>query len=431
MQQHLARGLGDLESIAADLHELGDLARSFGLSVGYEALAWGRHVNDYRQAWEAVRRAVHGNVGLVLDSYHLLAKGLPVEDIGEFPADRIVLVQIADAPGIEMDLLHLSRHYRCLPGQGDLPVPAMLRKLEEIGYQGPVSHEIFSDDFRASSTRRIAIDGMRSFLWLDEQVRSRTPPAALPVIDGIEFIEFVDDRNQAGELGGMLRGLGFAEPIAIAPRTSSCIARARSTSSSTSRTRVSPMPSTSCMAFGRRDGAARRRCRARGGTRDRHARQAVRRADRQGRARDPGRARRERQPRLLHRPAGRARHVLRCRLRAGSGARGAAGPRPHRASTTSRRSCPQAELLSWVLYYKTIFGLEPAERADLSDPRGLIVSRAMTNQDRTLRLPINASQARTTAAGPLHAADRGRRRPAHRASPAATSSPPRPPSRPS
>ena len=60
---------------------------------------------------------------------------------------------------------------------------------------------------------------------------------------------------------------------------------------------------------------------------------------------------------------------------------------------------PQSELVSWVLYYKTIFGLEPAERADLSDPRGVIVSRAMTNQDRTLRIPINASQARLTAAG--------------------------------
>jgi 4-hydroxyphenylpyruvate dioxygenase len=60
---------------------------------------------------------------------------------------------------------------------------------------------------------------------------------------------------------------------------------------------------------------------------------------------------------------------------------------------------PQSELAGWVLYYKTIFGLEPDERADLPDPRGLIVSRAMTNRDRTVRIPINASQAQLTAAG--------------------------------
>jgi hypothetical protein len=165
--------------------------------VGFEALAWGRHINDYRQAWEAVRHADHEHVRLILDSFHMLARRLPVDDIGQIPAQRIVLVQTADAPGIEMDLLFLSRHYRCFPGQGDLPVAAMMRKLDEIDYQGPISHEIFSDDFRASSTRRVASDGMRSFLWLDEQVGGRAA-AALPAIDGVEFIEFVDDPNQVG-----------------------------------------------------------------------------------------------------------------------------------------------------------------------------------------------------------------------------------------
>jgi 4-hydroxyphenylpyruvate dioxygenase len=60
---------------------------------------------------------------------------------------------------------------------------------------------------------------------------------------------------------------------------------------------------------------------------------------------------------------------------------------------------PEAELVSWVLYYRTILGLEPTERTDLPDPHGLIVSRAMTNADRTLRVAVNASQAERTAAG--------------------------------
>ncbi|MGH6903332.1 MAG: TIM barrel protein, partial [Geminicoccaceae bacterium] len=199
----------DMSRVAADLHELGDLARDFGVVIGFEALAWGRHIDDYRQAWEAVQRADHAHVGLILDSFHILAKRLPVDDIRQIPADRIVLVQTADAPAIDMDLLFLSRHYRCFPGQGDLPVVAMMQKLDEIGYRGPVSHEIFSDDFRAASTRKIAIDGMRSFLWLEEQVRGPAPAATLPTIDGFEFIELVDDGNQPSEVGGMLHGLGF------------------------------------------------------------------------------------------------------------------------------------------------------------------------------------------------------------------------------
>ena len=49
--------IDDLERVAADLHELGELAAPHGITIGFEALCWGRHINDYRQAWEAVRKA--------------------------------------------------------------------------------------------------------------------------------------------------------------------------------------------------------------------------------------------------------------------------------------------------------------------------------------------------------------------------------------
>src|SRR6266481_178378 len=46
--------LGGIDRAAADFHELGERARLRGLRIGFEALAWGRHVNDYRDAWEIV-----------------------------------------------------------------------------------------------------------------------------------------------------------------------------------------------------------------------------------------------------------------------------------------------------------------------------------------------------------------------------------------
>ena len=66
--------LGGIDRIAGDLHELGERAANRGLRVGFEALAWGRHINDYRDAWEVVRRADHPAVGLVLDSFHTFAR---------------------------------------------------------------------------------------------------------------------------------------------------------------------------------------------------------------------------------------------------------------------------------------------------------------------------------------------------------------------
>ena len=53
--------LGGIDRAAADFRELGERAAARGLRVGYEALAWGRHVNDYRDAWEIVRRPISAN----------------------------------------------------------------------------------------------------------------------------------------------------------------------------------------------------------------------------------------------------------------------------------------------------------------------------------------------------------------------------------
>ncbi|HEY9347388.1 MAG TPA: sugar phosphate isomerase/epimerase, partial [Inquilinus sp.] len=150
--------LGGIDRAAADFRELGERAAKRGLKVGFEALAWGRHVNDHRDAWEIVRRADHPAIGLILDSFHTLSRGIDPDSIRAIPADRIFLVQLADAPRLEMDLLSWSRHFRNLPGQGDLPVTAFTEAVAATGYDGVYSLEIFNDHFRAGSARSVAID---------------------------------------------------------------------------------------------------------------------------------------------------------------------------------------------------------------------------------------------------------------------------------
>src|SRR5690606_34570135 len=125
--------LGGIDRAADDLRELGERAARRNLRIGYEALAWGRHVNDHRDAWEIVRRADHANVGLIVDSFHTFARKIDPETIRAIPGDKIFFVQLADAPLIEMDLLYWSRHFRTMPGQGDLDVPAFARAVAATG----------------------------------------------------------------------------------------------------------------------------------------------------------------------------------------------------------------------------------------------------------------------------------------------------------
>ncbi|RCS22061.1 sugar phosphate isomerase/epimerase and 4-hydroxyphenylpyruvate domain-containing protein [Phyllobacterium salinisoli] len=209
--------LGGIDRAAADFHALGERAAKRGLRVGYEALAWGRHISDHRDAWEIVRRADHPNVGLILDSFHTLARKIDVNSIRAIPGNRIFFVQLADAPMIDMDLLYWSRHFRNMPGEGDLPVADFMRAVSATGYDGPLSLEIFNDQFRGGSPKAISIDGHRSLLYLADQVRRAEPASSFHVpempdrvaVSGIEFVEFAADEREAEDLGAMLHTLGF------------------------------------------------------------------------------------------------------------------------------------------------------------------------------------------------------------------------------
>ena len=212
---------GDVDQCAADLAELADNAARRGFRIGYEALAWGRHVRDWQQAWEIVRRGDRANLGVVLDSFHIYARKNDVAPIANLPADRIALVQLADAPGLLMDAMSLSRHHRCFPGQGDWPLHEFLDACVASGYSGAISLEIFNDQFRGAPPATIARDGMRSLqaagerLDADRAARGLAPlhiSRVLPKparITGVEFIEFATGPSLSNPLEAELEGLGF------------------------------------------------------------------------------------------------------------------------------------------------------------------------------------------------------------------------------
>ena len=209
--------LGGIDRAAADFHELGERAAKRGLRVGYEALAWGRHISDHRDAWEIVRRAQHPNIGIILDSFHSLARKIDINSIRSIPKESIFIVQLADAPLIDMDLLYWSRHFRNMPGEGDLAVTDFTAAIAETGYDGYFSLEIFNDQFRGGSAMAIAADGQRSLVYLGDQVRRRPASAGLTLapmpervpVTGIGFIEFSADADDAAELTAILQTLGF------------------------------------------------------------------------------------------------------------------------------------------------------------------------------------------------------------------------------
>lgn len=173
---------GDLDAIARDLRKLAMLAIPHGTRIAFEALSWGRHLNDYTQAWDVVQRADCPNLGLGIDSYHVFASGSTLDGLDTVDPAKIYLVQLADFMWQEMrseqERIDTARHLRVFPGEGvhSEALSRLVLKLDQLGYRGDYSFEVFNDDYQQLPLPYVAERARKSAIWLAEGVLRRSVP---------------------------------------------------------------------------------------------------------------------------------------------------------------------------------------------------------------------------------------------------------------
>jgi sugar phosphate isomerase/epimerase len=172
----------DIDVIAKDLRKLAMLALPLGIKVAYEGLSWGRTINEFTTAWDAVCRADCPNLGLGIDSFHIFAAKTDLAAIEEVDASRIFLVQLSDfmwneTPTFE-DRMTTARTFRVFPGEGvhSDALAELVLKLDGIGYRGDYSFEVFNDDYQQLPLPTVAQRARRSALWLREDVLHQAVP---------------------------------------------------------------------------------------------------------------------------------------------------------------------------------------------------------------------------------------------------------------
>jgi 4-hydroxyphenylpyruvate dioxygenase len=97
-------------------------------------------------------------------------------------------------------------------------VAAFCEAIAATGYKGPGSLGIFNDQFRAAPATRIAEDGKRSLILLNDQIaRSRVarsgdlqPLPGKAQCLGVEFIEFALAESNAAQMRTLFAAMGFA-----------------------------------------------------------------------------------------------------------------------------------------------------------------------------------------------------------------------------
>ncbi|PVY28693.1 4-hydroxyphenylpyruvate dioxygenase [Paraburkholderia silvatlantica] len=398
------------DGLAAE--QLGALARAAGeagVTICYEALAWGRHVRTYGHAWRLVNTVDHANLTLALDSFHTLSLDDAPDGIAAIPGSRIGFVQIADAPRMRMDVLEWSRHYRCFPGQGDFALADFTAQVVKSGYTGPLSLEIFNDGFRGAPPAATAADGHRSLLLLESLTRETLQaehveanalyhPSAAPANAQWQFLEFAVDDTARAHVANWLEKLHFrragqhrSKDVTLYRHGLAAIV-------------LNAEPDSFANAFFQRHGLSL--CASAFRVHD--AREALERAAGFGYPPFSGRVGpNERMVPAVQGPDGSLNYFVNeepgqpTLFEADFALTDIDGPvevGPIAGIDHVSLSLPAGSFDSWVLFLKSAFGLEATAAVLLPDPYGLVRSRALMSRDRGLRVVLNASVDQHTAA---------------------------------
>jgi 4-hydroxyphenylpyruvate dioxygenase len=409
-----AHALNDPARSAAQMHKMAELAQARGIKLAFEALAWSTHLNTFDRAFDIVKAADHPHLGLALDSFHTLALPYDWSGLANLPGERLFFMQIADAPKLDMASLMLSRHHRCLPGQGELDVPGFVEAAIRAGYTGTISLEIFNDGFRAAPPRQTARDGMRSLLYVEEQVRRRQEAAAtrgearaarrVSLFDppapaetrGIAFIEFAVDEKSHRTLARSLASLGFArlgrhrsKDVELYGQGDIRLVLNAERESIAHSFFLLHGPSVCALAFevddplralGRAEAYGCQRLEGRLGPNEVPipGTRAIDGTLIYFNERDSAGNLTFEADFVLDKPVKEAKPALATRI-------------DHIA-----HALPEGTLEPSVLFYRAVLDLSPEPTMILSDPYGLVRSRAISDRNRTVRFPLNIAQGRNT-----------------------------------
>ncbi len=173
---------GESQKLVQDLRKLAMLAIPMDIKIAFEALSWGRSINEFPQAWDIISEADMPNLGLGFDSFHMFATKTPMEDLELLDPDKIFLVQLADFMWNEIktveERISTARTFRVFPGEGvhSDALATLVRKLHQLGYRGDYSFEVFNDDYQQIPLDVVAERARKAALWLGEDVLRRSVP---------------------------------------------------------------------------------------------------------------------------------------------------------------------------------------------------------------------------------------------------------------
>src|SRR5262245_18885154 len=144
----------DFKATPGCIREVGDIAQQFKLTAMIEFARTSTHLATLRSSLTVIREAAHSNVRPMLDFFHFWSGMSMFEDLDMIRHGEIAFVYYQDIHDTPLELI--DNNGRVIPGDGKAPVVAILRKLAEKQYAGPLSVELFLMELQQGDPYEVA-----------------------------------------------------------------------------------------------------------------------------------------------------------------------------------------------------------------------------------------------------------------------------------
>lgn len=148
--------LDDYSRSVDNIRRVADIAKQFKLRVGAEFVRNSTFMASLPTALRLHREAAHPHFGIIFDCYHFWSGPSRMEDMESIRPGEILHAHLNDTPDMPRELLDLQS--RVAPGEGVAPLAAIVRKLVDRGYRGPISVELFLAKYQQADPYTLAKD---------------------------------------------------------------------------------------------------------------------------------------------------------------------------------------------------------------------------------------------------------------------------------
>ncbi len=130
------------------------------IAIGLEPIGRTTLMGGPAAALKVAARSGQSNVGIVMDTFHFHLSQIPDVEVRAIPREKLLLVHVNDAEDLPVEKLRDG--HRLHVGQGVLPLVETFRTLNEIGYDGYLSIELFREEYWNQPVGQVVFEAKRS-----------------------------------------------------------------------------------------------------------------------------------------------------------------------------------------------------------------------------------------------------------------------------